>query len=480
MKLNKTVLFVGITTLIVLGIYIFDYKAEADKEEAKQPLILNYSPEQINYIQITKPDIKISLQKTQTGWVIQEPFRDLADSKNIHESMSALATERQVSVVANKETELSESELKEFGLDKPSIVFNFKNESGNTQKISVGSIKNFEGNSYLRIDSENKVLMGSPIWSLKAELEIIYYREKRLYREDISKISKIHIKSLRDEFELILVNGLWQEVNTPIALDQIKVREMIKKISEVNISQYIFEGEPSSSFIKEKGLDLSPIKIEIQTENSSWSSELNYNSQDKILYALTERPTYLVKAEVSSWESLGNLNLDELRDRTSVLSFNLDEVHHIYYKGKDSEVTIATDKTNNKDWHGVLIVDAASKTLEKVSSEAINKILYKIHDLKISEFLDRINVKNNFDGKNMLILKSSNNKLVLQLNWGPSFKIVKSGADKEYYFVRTHLSDFVFAIEKSLIDSLGFDKILIPTSKDMTTLTNKSEEKIEK
>ena len=35
----------------------------------------------------------------------------------------------------------------------------------------------------------------------------------------------------------------------------------------------------------------------------------------------------------------------------------------------------------------------------------------------------------------------------------------KSGQDKEYYYVRTHLSNSIFALEKNLIDSLELDKM---------------------
>lgn len=478
MKFKKTFIFVFSTILVILGIYNFDYKTQINNERAEQVLILDYIPSQVKYIQIIKPDLKIALQKNQTGWLLQEPFQDLADNIKIEELLKTLTTEKQISVIKKAESEFKVEDLKEFGLDHPIIIFNLKNEMGHSKKISVGSIKNFEGNSYLRINSENRIILASPIWHSKSQDDIINYREKKLYRGDLAKILKLKIKSLKDEFELIHIGDKWQEANAALSLDQDKVRDLLKKISEVTINQYIFEGEPSTSFIKEKGVDSSSINLEIHTESSKWSAGLSYNSQDKALYALTERPTYLVKLDVLSWESLGNLNLDELRDRSSVLAFNLNDVQEIYYKSEEHEFDI---KLEAGHWQATIIKNGMQQAGVKLDSEVVKKIIYKIHDLKISEFLERSHTKDKFDGRNMLILKSNTKKLALQLNWGPSFKVKKAEEEKYYYYVRTHLSDFVFALEKNLIDSLGFDEVISSNNKkDVTVLNDESGDTIGK
>lgn len=452
MRNKKTIYFAIFTLSFLLAVYVFDYRNGLKDEKTKQASILNYESAQISYIQITKPDIKIALQKNENGWALREPIQDFGDNDNIEELINAFANEKQISIIRESQSVLSEAELREFGLDKPAVVFNFKNNLGQTKNISVGSVKNFEGNSYLRIDSENKIIIAAPVWFLKSQNELIHYREKKLYRESLNKIVKIKAKSLSDDFELKYVDGKWMSSEYGFALDQNKVREILKKLSDTKIEQYIFEGEPSAALVKEKGLDKSTVQLELQTENSSWHVSINLNVADKSLYALTDRPTFLVKIDLSAWESFGNFKLDQLRDRTSALAFNLDEVQKLYYKHNENELNIVSSAG---EWKA----SSTAAPAPSVNDNEVKKVIYRIHDLKISEFVDRPSEKEKFEGKNMLILRSATEKLVLQLNWGPSFKMNKSGEEKEYYFARSNLSDSTFAIEKNLIDRLDFEKI---------------------
>lgn len=472
MKLNKTFFFALVTLIVILAVYLFDYKAEMNNEKIKQALILDYDVAQVSYIHILKPDINIGLQKSQSGWDLLEPIQDSGDNENVEELLNSLANEKQISVVMESETALTEKDLQEYGLDKPAAIFNFKNNLGHTKKITVGSVKNYEGNSYLRVDSQNRIIIADSVWFAKSEKDLIHYREKKLYRHSLAKIIKIKVKSLRDSFELKLVDGKWVGTEQKVSLDQNHVRELLKKLAETNIVQYVFEGEPSSALVTEKGLDKSPVRLELQTNDSTWSVSLNQNVADKALYALTESPTFLVKIDLPAWEYFGNLNLDQLRDRSSALAFNIDEVQKIYFKENDKELDFISAagkwKVNSK---------TASTSIPNESQ--IKKTLGKIHDIKISEFIDEGIGRKKFEGKNMLILKSVTDKLVLQLNWGPSFKIKKYGDEKEYYYARTQLSDTIFALDKKLIDSLDFDKILTLKQVESEKINEKSGEKIE-
>lgn len=455
-KYSRTIIFAVLTVITVSIVYVFDYRAGQIQSEKDSSLILSYDPDQINYLQIIKGDEKIGLQKSEVGWSLLEPIQDQADDNNIEDFLKQLADERQIAVVKNSETDLTETELREFGLDKPAVIFNFKNNLGHTRKIAVGSIKNYEGNSYLRIDAESRVLIAGPFWFNQAANRMIYYRAKKLYRGNLASVERIKIRSLRDEFELRKSNGRWEGVKDTHPLDQNKVRELLKSISETKIEEYIFEGEPSVKMVREKGLEESQlVELALLGEDSNWSVKINLHTTDKALYALTERPTFLVKLELTAWETFGNLSLDGLRDRTSALAFNTPDVARIYYKHGTVEKDIEL-----KDGHWRLKAEAGPGV--NLENDRISHLVDRIHDLQISEFLGQNESRGAFAGNDMLILKSATDKLLLQLNWGPSFSMKKSGESREYYYARTHLSDDIFAIEKSLIDDLQLDKVSEP------------------
>jgi hypothetical protein len=447
-KFNKTLAFTIFTLLTVLCVYLFEYRKTGQGDSAKATLI-GYPVEQISYFQIVKPNTKIGLQKGETGWTLLEPIHEPADSTAVEELLTALAAEKQVSVVKTAESPFPETVLSEFGLDKPAVIFNFKNNQGLARKISVGSIRNFEGNSYIQIDAENRVLLAGPVWSARAADELIAYRDKRVYRERLANVNRIRIQSLQDKFELRLKEGKWTSSQFSYDLDQNKVREVLRKVAETKIEEYIFEGEPSVALLKEKELDGTPVEVELATETASWSAKVNVNSKDSRLYLVTDRPTYLAKADPALWEILGNLTLDGLRDRVTAFNFGLDEVKKLYFKQGAQEVNLIH---NSGSW----LMGSTGSPYVEMDSAQIARILKKIRDLKISEFVDA-ETQAKFAGNNMLILKSDTEKLVLQLNWGPSIKISKGDAEKEYYLARTHLSEIIFALDKSLIENLELE-----------------------
>ncbi len=449
-KINKTLIFALITASLTAYVYLFEYKKSQDKELEDQKQILSFPVDQISYFQIIKPEIRIAVQKDETGWKLNEPIFEDADSVIVNDLLSTFSDERMLAVVKLTETAFNENELAEFGLDKPIATYNFKNNSGITLKIAVGSQRNVEGQSYLHVDSGNRILLGSSLWYSKSQDQLIEYRDKRLFRGNIATIQRIKFKSLQESFELNRVDNKWISPLFKYELDQSQIREIIKKISDSAIEEYVFEGEPSVSLLKEKGIEDAPVSVEIFTDSASWLAQMNVNSKDSSLYLLSNRPTYLAKAGPLVWETIAVLTLDKLRDRTSAFVFNPEETKKIYFKNNDRETNLIF---NSGTW---LMGSANSPYLEVDKSEIV-KTIRKIHDLRISEFIDTPDAKNKFVGQNMLILKSETEKLLLQLNWGPLYKINKNGVEVEFFYARTHLSDKIFGLERSIIDNLNLN-----------------------
>jgi hypothetical protein len=368
--------------------------------------------------------------------------------------LNTFSEEKPLALVKRSDSAFSETELKEFGLDHPLVTFNFRNNAGDTEKVSVGNIKNYDGQSYLQIGSENRIIVGSSQWYSHGQDQLIEYRDKRLFRENVAAVDRIKLTTLNESFELKRDNGTWVSAQHNYRLDQSQIRDILKKISESTIEAYVFEGEPSQSLLKEKELDQSTVSVELDTDSAAWTAKINVSKKDNFVYLLSDRPTYLAKVSPLIWEAVSVLTLDNLRDRTSAFQFNAEEVKKIYYKNNDRETNLIL---NSGSW---LMGSSNSPYLEVDKSE-IAKTIKKIHDLKISEFIDT-DVKDKFVGQNMLIVKSDTEKLLLQLNWGPSFKLNKNGVDVEYFYARTQLSDRIFALEKSEIDNLNLqaDKIV--------------------
>ena len=447
MKINKTAVFALLTISLTAFVYFYEYQNSLEKEKAEQSEILQFDISQISYFQIIKPDLKIAFQKNEKGWQLIEPIFEDADSQKVEELLTVLSTEAPEATVKTTDSTFSEPELSEYGLDKPAITFVFKNNAGLTRKISVGSVKNNENQSYLQVDSGNRIILGGTTWSTRAQDNLIYYHDKRLFRESMATVKRISIKSLNEKIEIKRNDNKWVASETSHELDQVQIRDILRKIGDAQIEEYVFEGEPSQSLLKEKGLDNPAVTIELSTDNTSWLAKLSANNKDRKLYLLSDRPTYLAQVNPLVWETVAGLTNDGLRDRITAFAFNAEEVKKIYFKNNDKETNLIFNS-------GAWLMGSTNSPYLEVDKAEISKTIKNIHNLKISEFIDE-NVKEKFVGQNMLILKSDTEKLVLQLNWGPAFTIKKDGVEKEYFYARTHLSDSIFALDADIVANLN-------------------------
>lgn len=407
-----------------------------------QSRIVFFESDQINYIELINKDIKIVFHKDESGWSIHEPVLDNADNYRMLDVIKNLTSDKYV-LVAKEGLDINWAE---FGLDKPIATYLFKNNSGQSQKIQISALKNYEDLPYARVDNNNQVLVVKPQWLSHATQKLVYYRDKRLYRGSVAAVETIIIKSLNSEFGLQKLNGNWSSIEKPdYNIDQTLVRKLIKDIADTPIQDYLAEGEISKSETKEKKLNAKEaLKVQFKTQNDQWSVVMNLHDIDKSLYAMTERPTYLVKLDLSKWEFFSNLSLDFLRDRKEALRFDISKVKNITFKFNSLDQHFIQ---KNANWIEV------NQTDIEIDSKQIETVLSTIHDMTIDSFVtDAESVK--FEGREMMILRSDDDQLILQLNWGPTVKKMIDGEEKEFYLARTQLSDLIFGLEKNKIDQI--------------------------
>ncbi len=458
MSFKKTILLGSITVVLGLGLYYFEFvRSEKNKIDAVfNQGVLHFQPDDINFVQIQYKEKLITLQKIDKGWQILEPIQDAADG-SIIQALLKSATEQTMQNIESQSTQ----NLAEYGLLNPEAMLLFKSNQGQSVKIQLGTQKNFEGLSFAKMNDDPQIKLLQPFWEQQTRYNLTHFREKRLYRNDLSVLEAVKIKSLNDSFTLIKQDQKWIPKDfSDLDLDQNLVRQIIKDLAETTIQDYLFEGDPSEQDKKKKGLLPSLVQIDLESAMGHWSASLNLNSEDKAFYALTSRPTFLVSLDMSRWEKFANLTLDSLRDRKSMMTFSKTEVQKIFAKSEGKEYNFSNE---NKTW------TLNSKLPEKTEFLPVQaeKILSEIHDLEVSEFINP-EVSKQFVGNNMVILSSASDQLVFQLNWGPLVKIKTNGTDKEVYLARTQLSKKIFSIDKQKIDDLQFDRIFKKTETAQT------------
>lgn len=462
MRFNiKLIIFALLTIGLTAYVYIYEYKGAIQNEKESNRKILQYDVDQISYFQLIKPEGKIGFQKSETGWRLLEPILENADNDRVSEFLTSVGQEIPLAVVKATDTSFTEQELSEYGLDKPALTMNFKNNAGVTQKIMVGSLKNFEGQSYVYSDGEKKVWVGSANWFARSQERLIDYRDKRIFRDSLAQVTQISLHTLQDHIELKREQNKWVSKQNSYELDQSMVRDILKKIGDTQIEDYVFEGEPSQSLLKETEMDKATVTVELQTDKGPWLAKLNTKKENGGLYLLSDRPTYLAKVSPLIWETVATLTLDGLRDRSSAFSFAAEEVKKIYFKNNGRELNLIF---NSGSW---LMGPTGGPYVDADKTEVAVRIK-KMHDLKITDFIDR-DVRSEFTGDNMLILKTDRDKLLLQLNWGPGLSLNLHGREKAYFLARTQLSESIFALDKEAIADITLSQDQLTTKKTGST-----------
>lgn len=465
MKFYKTIILAFLAVAFSGVVYYYTI-VEAGKKKDAESHIVYLQKDQINYLEIQNKNIKYVFQKTDQGWNIEEPITDMADDERLEEVLNQLTNEKQLAI-AKEGPAISWGE---FGLDAPEGLIVIKNNLGQSQKVFLSATKNFEGNHYARIDNHEKILVVSPAWFNFTTEKLTYFREKSLYRGQISAVKKITIKSLNDHFSLLNGDkGWYSPIFEHYALDQSKIRSMIKAIAENTIQDYIGEGDPSDLERKEKGLAKDYVEVVFETENSRWTVNVNLSEKDKALYALTEKPTYLVKLDLSQWELFGNLSLDALRDRKTMMTFDIKLVNRVFVKSGHKRLQLIKEDSKWRPESDELVEKI------KVDNSLVDDLVNQVHDLEITYFLPE-NEDKEFVGKDMIILKTSEDQLLFQLNWGPLQHKKHDGTEKDYYLARTQASEHIFGLNKSYIDQLPLEKIL----KDQVAAVESAPEKASK
>lgn len=444
-KSKKTMIFLLGAVILSTSVFFYELvmKKRQERIENENRRLVNYQREEINYLTIEGGPQRIVLQKNQGTWFLLEPIHDKADQANVENILDGILAQNSKKI--NSEGALSS----EFKLDQPVATWNIKTTKGESLKILISGESNFEGYPFIKLSDSNSVNLGTQVWKTSANESITFYRHKKLIRSDIELVESIRVTSLSYQFELVK-KGLWSVAGQPeIAIDQKKVKSFILKLFDLDVLDYISDGEPSQADLKSKGLDKNFVQLDVRSGQNTWSARFQLDSITSQLFGVTDRPTQLVRLDPIKWEMLANLNFDQFRDRNFVFKYNPDEVQKFYLKTPAGELEIKKQ--------GKWIVSKSTlpdyKLESEVNSDLLSEYLRGFSLKELDYFLDKADGPK-LSGNNMIILKTEGDQLLMQLVWGPEMKKKIFGVEKEFFLARTQLDPMVFGLSPETVNQL--------------------------
>lgn len=440
--MKKTSVFaVAVAVLLAVTYYFEFYRVTSEeKQKAAEAKIIPYPPDQIHQVAVENEHGKVLLKRDADGWRLEEPVKDWADNTFAEDFVGGLSIEKALDVASEGEA----VQWSVYGLDKNPARIAFTNQKGETTVLSVSEKKNFEGNSFLRRNQENKVLVASPQWSLRAKGRAIEFRDKRLFRGKISAVSTIGVKSLKEEFKLVQKDSKWiAEKDSTLTLNQNRIREILTSLNETTAVEYV-EALPKKSTPQ--------AKISLKLTDKDWSAEL-FATEEKAIYAVTSDPAFVMKLTPGQGEQFFQMTLSDLRDRKEAFDFNKLSTRRI-------ELQTPLKKTILVKTGEVWNVEGNPEA--KVDAEAVKNFLARLGESAITEFLTEKEQAGFKNPQNSILLKDENGELLLQLAWGPALTKKTGAVEKNLVLAKTNLYSEPFGLDQNVIESWGINNLFPP------------------
>ncbi|PIS10844.1 MAG: hypothetical protein COT73_07195, partial [Bdellovibrio sp. CG10_big_fil_rev_8_21_14_0_10_47_8] len=269
MKKNKLLLF-AMSVALVVAYAVYDYQSEKsqDIKKQEQSLLMGFKVDQIKKLEISAEGQDLVAEKSQVGWDVIQPVKDEGNSSAVETFLDGIATEKSKDLVK----EGADIQWADFGLEPAKGKITLTNNAGETEIFSVGSIKNFQGDAFLRKNQDNRVFVVSPTWFSKLEKRPIDFRDRRLMRKSNARVQHLSFNIAGKKFELASKNDQWiNPAHLDWKLDQNRVRETLTMLNATEVIEFITENKPKDSELKSWGLNQAPFELHVGLqEGKTW------------------------------------------------------------------------------------------------------------------------------------------------------------------------------------------------------------------
>lgn len=449
MKTKGTWVFLGLVSFLVV-LTIWDLQREKKEAQIKeeQSVFIPYKEDHIQNLLIQTKDTKIELDKTVDGWKVISPYQDWADNSVVLEFISTLVGQKSQKTVAAAE----QIDLNIYGLLPPLLTIKVTHQNQENIAWELGSKKSYEGNSYLKKQGGQDVLLANTDWSqwiLKRPFE---FRDKRLLRGRIGSVTSIKIKTSAGLMAFEKKDNKWVSTKFPdLNLDQNRVHEFLTQLSQSQALDFLIENKISKEDRAKYKLTSPQVVIELLIGEKKWTLEMSGGDQQASFAAVSE-PVFLMKVASADYDKFKNLKISDFRDKKEPFAFNKDVVKKVEMA---TNLKKQTFELRGSDW-----VLSDGETGLEVNQDVMSSLLEKIKNTRAVDYSKTRPVK--WDQR--ILLKDQSGQLIYELAWRD---IEKSGADKDaLVLAQSSLTKDLFYIKKSDIEKFNFEQIIKEGPKD--------------
>lgn len=437
--MKKTWILLAVTVL-VCGYAFFDFKNEEKEKKAKDEaaVIFPMKKDQVHEVRIENDKEKYTLQRSVQGWSLIDPIQDEGDNDSIEAFVGTLVEEKSVDVAKEGDG----IDFKSYGFGPESHFITLKSTDGQSRRLEISQQKNFESNSFVRRENENKVLIAAPTWSGHSTRTMSDFRNKKFLRKAIADVQELEIKNSNGAFSLQLKDSRWSSLAQPeLQLDQNRVRDLLSTISDWKASDIVANDLKTKNKF---GLDKKTVQIRLKIKDQNWSADLIHHS-DKNYYGLNSIPGYVYKLDQQGFDKISFATLLSLRERKSPFQFDPAPV-------KKLQIHTALKKNEFKqDGNVWQLIPPLPDT--EVRQDQIRDLIDRLKAAEVSDYTNST-VAKNFKPENRIHLKDEKDQTVFELMWSRLERRKVNGMEKSEYLAKTSRSPEVFFLEETEVQKL--------------------------
>ncbi|MDK2870828.1 MAG: hypothetical protein PWQ16_180 [bacterium] len=367
MRAKKSTLVLSlILASLLFYIFVIDLPSELRKKEESK--LIPWATEDISAIELRVDSKKLDariVRLNKDSWKIVSPVETLADDFTITLIFSSIED-------AKKDKVADSGDPKEYGLDKPEIVFELENKKGEKLTLLFGKENPITSERYLMVEGDKAIYLVSSYIYKQLSQDLYSLRKKDMIPENTLAVESFTLSYVRPSREYSFrrtENDIW-EILSPVTIpvSQDKVTDILWDIVESKAEDII--DHPKD--LKEYGLDSPQLIVKLKTKDGKEYEILYSWSEDgRSLWGMVKGGISVYKFGKYVPRTLRVRSIDDLLDKRPLRGsyYTLSSIVVEYPDGEKISL-----KEENGKWTGVENADKLARELCDVEAD---KAIYK-------------------------------------------------------------------------------------------------------
>ena len=367
-------LLIAAVVLAALAGGLYWSNKEKAKEAAKPPAetspkILSLTEGDIQKLEIKKKGGDDTILQRGAGgkWELTAPQAYPVDQEAANSLASSAATVNSDQLVDDKATD-----LKQFGLDQPSLELDITKKDGKTSKLLLGNDAPGVGGTYAKLESDPRIFTVASFTKTNFDKSSKDLRDKRLLAFDQDKLSRIELTAKKQTIEFGRSKDEWQILKPqPLRADGLQVEELVRKLKDAKMDLAVSDDDAKKAAAAfASGTPTATVKV----TDPSGTHEMQIRKKENDYYAKSSASEGFYKLAADLGTGVDK-SVDDFRNK-KLFDFGFNEPNKI--EMHDGAKTYSLRKSGEK-WQ---------MNGKEMDSTSVQSFLDKLRDLAATKFTD--------------------------------------------------------------------------------------------